>query len=66
MANRIAYDGNPSLHAQEIVNCYLQDNNITVSYMPSNPKECVLEAGVDGSVPFELPMAMNGDNSCSP
>ena len=45
---RISYGdhgtGNPS-HAQEIVNRYPQDKNVTVSYMPNNPKECLLEVG---------------------
>jgi hypothetical protein len=48
---RIAYgdygSGNPS-HAQEIVNRYPQDKNVPVSYMPNNPKECLLEVGVKG------------------
>ena len=48
---RISYGdhgtGNPS-HAQEIVNRYPQDKNVTVSYMPNNPKECLLEVGVKG------------------
>ena len=49
--NRIAYGDygttNPS-HAQEIVNRYPQDKGVTVSYMPNNPKECLLEVGVKG------------------
>jgi hypothetical protein len=34
--------------AQEIVNRYPQDKNVTVYYMPNNPKECLLEVGVKG------------------
>ena len=49
---RIAYGdygtSNPSLRAQEIVNCHPQDKNVTVSYMPNNPKECLLEVGAKG------------------
>jgi hypothetical protein len=48
---RIAYgDGGTSdpSHAQKIVNQYPQDKNVTVHYMPSNPKECLLEVGVKG------------------
>jgi hypothetical protein len=33
--------------AQEIVNRYPQDKNVTVHYMPNNPKECTLEVGVN-------------------
>ena len=32
--------------AQEIVNLYPQDTNVTVYYMPSDPKVCLLEVGV--------------------
>jgi hypothetical protein len=32
---------------QEIVNRYPQDKNVTVYYMPNNPKECLLEVGVN-------------------
>jgi hypothetical protein len=50
-SKRIAYgdygSSNPS-HAQKIVNRYPQDKNVTVHYMPSNPKECLLEVGVKG------------------
>jgi len=58
--NRVSYGdltitrNNPS-HAQEIVNCYPQDKNVTVSYMPNNPKECLLEVGVKGHA-FCLPV----------
>jgi hypothetical protein len=38
---------NPS-RPQEIVNRYPQDKNVTVYYMPSNPKKCLLEVGVKG------------------
>lgn len=52
---RISYGdygtSNPS-HAQEIVNRYPQDTNVTVSYMPNNPKECLLEVGVKGRAFF--------------
>jgi hypothetical protein len=48
---RIAYgdygSSNPS-HAQKIVNRYPQDKNVTIHYMPNNPKECLLEVGVKG------------------
>ena len=49
--DRIAYgDGGTSdpSHAQEIVIRYPQDKNVTVYYMPNNPKECLLEVGVKG------------------
>ena len=36
------------IRAQEIVNRYPQDKNVTVHYMPSNPKKCLLEVGVKG------------------
>ena len=36
------------IRAQEIVNRYPQDKNVTVYYMPSNPKKCLLEVGVKG------------------
>jgi hypothetical protein len=36
--------------AQEIVNRYPQDMNVTVYYMHNNPKECLLEVGVKGSM----------------
>jgi hypothetical protein len=36
--------------AQEIVDRYPQDKNVTVYYMPNNPKECLLEVGVKGSM----------------
>jgi hypothetical protein len=42
------YHSDPS-RAQEIVNRYPQDKNVTVHYMPSNPKVCLLEVvGVKG------------------
>jgi hypothetical protein len=50
----ISYKANPNgIHkkpslAQEVVNCYPQDKNVTVYYMPNNPKECTLEVGVKG------------------
>jgi hypothetical protein len=34
--------------AQQIVNRYPQDKDITVHYKPSNPKKCLLEVGVKG------------------
>ena len=34
---------------QQIVNRYPQDKNVTVHYMPNNPKKCVLEVGAKGS-----------------
>jgi hypothetical protein len=53
-SKRIAYGDYGSIygassdpsHAQKIVNRYPQDKNVTVSYMPNNPKECTLEVGV--------------------
>ena len=58
---RIAYginhkhygSSNPS-EAQEIVNRYPQDKNVTVHYMPNNPKVCVIEVGVKGQVSSSL------------
>ena len=58
---RIAYginhkhygSSNPS-EAQEIVNRYPQDKNVTVHYMPNNPKVCVIEVGVKGKVSSSL------------
>jgi hypothetical protein len=60
---RISYKANPNeIHrkpslAQEIVNCYPQDKNVTVYYMPNNPKECTLEVGVKGQA-FKLLLAI--------
>jgi hypothetical protein len=47
---RISYGGYRTCEgdAQEIVNRYPQDKNVTVHYMPNNPKECLLEVGVKG------------------
>ena len=56
-SKRIAYgdygSSNPS-HAQKIVNQYPQDKNVTVHYMPNNPKVCVIEVGVKGKVSSSL------------
>ena len=49
---------NPSLRAQEIVNCHPQDKNVTVSYMPNNPKECLLEVGVKGHAFLKLTLTL--------
>ena len=42
------YGSSNTSHAQEIVNRYPRDKNVTVHYMPNNPKECLLEVGVKG------------------
>ena len=49
--DRIAYGdygSSNTKHASAIVRCYPQGKEVTVYYMPGNPKECLLEPGVKG------------------
>ena len=44
--SRISIGGSAKAHAQGIVALYPKGNNVSVYYMPENPKECLLEPGL--------------------
>ena len=46
------YSSEDRSHADELVARYPVGKEVTVRYQPSNPQECVLEAGVSGQVWF--------------